>query len=885
MKCQKSPLALFLLQLAVIGRFLSMLKNTPRTLVLGRFLTGLKILLFTILFVALASASFAQDAVIDAAVDNLYIEALPSNIQISPCEKATFEFKLLNTGSSEDTFYLGVDLFSEGARLSKNTITLKPNLPQTIKLYLNPSCDVYGTFSIQFLAQSSSGALFGETVTLDIIPNDVIKFQRLSRIKAGYEHSFVELSLANIGPRDSAYFIYLEPSLDWIKVKPESLVIPASSSQTIRIFTLPSEINEEGIYNLELVAKVQNSGIEYTQSFKLILRQAGLIDTSLAKAKSALLFLARQWWKVLLIILALGIGVPLFAVFIIWHSATKELRKERKVQKKEERFLKKAELKRQKELQILKKEQDQVVKQKLAVILKRELRKEFSFIPRGFSFPWLRLAFFAALTGTAALAYAYYKLLWYFRLYTLLAVVVLLFLAVLSTIFRFVRVKRLKSRLKPNALLKLKSALKKEMHKDYDLIPKSTLKEMGSKRWMLYLCPALFFLLVSALSFIGASFSTQIPYFISFVSTSIAVILIFVSLIDRAVYLHNTVKLFPGAVSAKQPLTLATGWTKGLYEISLMLASKAEHASLLIQRFKGFPEKPNARVYQYFEINSYNLEPKEAKLFFAVRKSWLGKEIPAAKVKLMHYTSKWCSVPTFKLKEDENYIHYESIINTLDHVFAIVGACQKEREGDEISKEQEREVDTLLSTEAKKPGLRFLWFALAILFLTSVLSLVFYSSLLEEHSSSELDLGQIEEVTNHVAGLPSNFTTGIPPQKWIENTEHRIDLGRYFQDPDNDDALTFSASPVEHIAVTFDKNTAVLAPEFNWNGQTFIIFTATDSELASVASNPVQLIIEPAPEKLYMKQFIASFKPYLKYFLIGIVLIVTILALFEVRKD
>src|SRR3989344_1407122 len=37
--CQKSPLARSLLQLGVRGRFLSMLKNTPRALARGRFLT------------------------------------------------------------------------------------------------------------------------------------------------------------------------------------------------------------------------------------------------------------------------------------------------------------------------------------------------------------------------------------------------------------------------------------------------------------------------------------------------------------------------------------------------------------------------------------------------------------------------------------------------------------------------------------------------------------------------------------------------------------------------------------------------------------------------------------------------------------------------------
>ncbi len=861
-----------------------------------------KFLVFFIFLLAFAPLAGAQS------IDNLYIKSLTPAVQISPCETAVFEFEVYNLGDETDAFDFGVDPFFDHAKLSSAAITLESGKSQNIKLYLTPLCSKYGSFDIHFLARSrASQALFQEIVQLEIVPNDVLKVSSSqSRIKVGLESSFVEIPLENIGPRDSVYSLFLESDIDWLKVLPKSITLPAQSTGTVKIFTFPEGL-EEGSYHATLVAKVDSSGIEYAKTFEIILKEPGFREALTSAVFAIGSFLAGYWWVFLLISIAFIIGVPALAVFFIWHNATKELRKELKHKKRQEKYKKKAEHQREKELQQLESENLNYprLKKKVVQVIKRELKKEFKLVPKTTSFPILPSILMLVLIGLGYLVYTFQHILIYFKGYILLAVVILFVLSILLIITRRAQSSRLKSKIALQDIDKIKAELKDKFSKNYELIHKEVFKEFSSRRWMLWAVPAVLFTLITLLIFFILSpvFDFPASAFFGMVTAIIAAVCLLAIFIDRAAYSFNTVQFFLGKTADNRILHLPSGWTKGLYEITLKLASKAEHAVIFIQKFRKFPEPPeDSRVYQYFEINLHNISAEEIKFSLAIKNSWAKT---FNKIKVMRYTQKWVCIPMVKREEDKTYTYYEAKSPALDGVFAIVGRPASKRKSDETEDFLKSEVKSLEKKEIKiekisdvntepelmgeqepKKSKKIMMLAVLILFFASFVYLGFYSLNFTEpaqlYNSEELD--KIENMTNEIVGIPFDASAGIPPQIWMENTEQTLDLAQFFQDPDGD-ALLFSASPVEHIGIRFENGAAILVPDFNWYGKTTVVFSATDNEGASIDSNPVQIIVEEAPEKVRIKEFFVSFKPYLKYFLIGVVMVIALLALFEVRKD
>lgn len=88
------------------------------------------------------------------------------------------------------------------------------------------------------------------------------------------------------------------------------------------------------------------------------------------------------------------------------------------------------------------------------------------------------------------------------------------------------------------------------------------------------------------------------------------------------------------------------------------------------------------------------------------------------------------------------------------------------------------------------------------------------------------------------------LSSAVPNQTWGMNTNATINLGLYFNEPDNED-MNFSSTDVENITVHIDNDadTAVLEPEENFSGVRYIVFTAFDIYGANVSSNNITLSI------------------------------------------
>lgn len=90
-----------------------------------------------------------------------------------------------------------------------------------------------------------------------------------------------------------------------------------------------------------------------------------------------------------------------------------------------------------------------------------------------------------------------------------------------------------------------------------------------------------------------------------------------------------------------------------------------------------------------------------------------------------------------------------------------------------------------------------------------------------------------------IINLPPNLTSSIPNQTWEEDVWLTgLTLSNYFSDPEND-TLTYSSTYGSHFTITINNNNSVVTfkPEKDWYGESWVVFTANDSDLWTHSNN------------------------------------------------
>ncbi len=82
-----------------------------------------------------------------------------------------------------------------------------------------------------------------------------------------------------------------------------------------------------------------------------------------------------------------------------------------------------------------------------------------------------------------------------------------------------------------------------------------------------------------------------------------------------------------------------------------------------------------------------------------------------------------------------------------------------------------------------------------------------------------------------------NFFIDIP-----KNTAYRIDLNAYFVDEDAD-PLVYTATTEEHLSALVEEQFVTLTPEIDWTGESWVRFTADDSNGGVVGSPTIRVMI------------------------------------------
>jgi hypothetical protein len=117
---------------------------------------------------------------------------------------------------------------------------------------------------------------------------------------------------------------------------------------------------------------------------------------------------------------------------------------------------------------------------------------------------------------------------------------------------------------------------------------------------------------------------------------------------------------------------------------------------------------------------------------------------------------------------------------------------------------------------------------------------------------------------------------GIPMQMWKQDEQHKLELDKYFNDPDGD-KLMFTVTEAENIDIQIKNGAAYFTPDFEWSGQRIVSFTAEDGKNGKVTSNPVKLVVQ----KTILPK---AFAGYLKYILAGVIVLIVLIAFLVLRK-
>ena len=121
--------------------------------------------LFSIFLVLLLTSTYALDS-------NVQLTTQTPSIKSNPCQVSQFSFVVRNTGTFAETYEFSSKGLESYTTLSTNVVFLLPGEAAQVDLFVNPSCDIYGTKDLKFQTLGRSSQILAEAnVVLDIQRN------------------------------------------------------------------------------------------------------------------------------------------------------------------------------------------------------------------------------------------------------------------------------------------------------------------------------------------------------------------------------------------------------------------------------------------------------------------------------------------------------------------------------------------------------------------------------------------------------------------------------------------------------------------------------------------------------------------------------------------
>ena len=772
----------------------------------------------------------------------------PVLIKTFQCTPQQFQITITNTGVTASTYYLEVEgSAAKWIRFAPASIFLNPGQTAEIQSFLDTPCNAHGTYNLNIYILNSYGLekVIAQEIRAEKPLNADIKAKVFSQEIPACQTAKYEATVINPAQFTETYKLSIDSFKKESKLSHDQITLQAGASQDIIIEITPKNCEQTGEHNIIFAAKAEKTGTKAEIDLQLKIKETSIpviaeginsIKTNLNEESIAELSITNK-----------GKETGKYQISIdglSWATTdTEHLTIAPQESEKIKIYLRPAETLKKGNYPLKITAEDEEGS-KFTKEIQIQLRSP-TFIGKIFSEYLLHtiaviIIFALAITGV------------YFasRKFT-------------SQEYSIARAKRKKEREKKKAELKkeqekIKAEQEKEKQKkqkeiekakekaiqkydqqirtQYELISKEDIAagKTTPTHWLRNL--VLFFTILILLTITAAFRSTLwANKFYALLGLAILAALL---IIRQLAMLGKTTAKWRGIILANEALLMHVGWKKGLHQISFSLDSPAKNAKVTAKKGRTRHAQyvqPKEFAYKYFSVisNVQDIDIKEAKYRFKVSKSWLKKntikeeDVALAALRQGSYSK----LKTTREGADAKYVYYKAATDSFGQ-FAIVG-----------------------KTSAKEKQKRYWTILLAIIIL------------------AVLGTGILLIITSEKPAIP---VKGIPPQIWSQDTQHSLELSKYFSDPDGD-KLTYTFPEISSISTEVKNGIAYFTPDKGWSGQRIITFTANDGKGGTADSNPVQLIVKK-------KIFPQAYAGYLKYILAGIILLILILTVMILKN-
>ncbi len=378
-----------------------------------------------------------------------------------------------------------------------------------------------------------------------------------------------------------------------------------------------------------------------------------------------------------------------------------------------------------------------------------------------------------------------------------------------------------------------------ELKKTYTLVPKQESESTSAGKSLVAVLLVLILAMGAGALYKYHTLLAQQRFFVGWgvgIALSILILLYIISSIISS-YCHTCSKKY---LLKGQNLSIL-GWRTGILMCAVQADAPVVNPSMKLCKGTSAIIPPEAIVYDAYELRTtFPEQIQSVEISFAVPTDWLAKNLTNSRyITLQQFANnKWSAVPVTRVAKTKQVEYYACTVQKTG-AYAITATQDPAILHAQLTVRKARRSEYSKKTVA---GLFILF-----LFLATVLS-------------------------TYLLSAPAPFqltTTGIPLQSWYVNTDHTINLGHYFKDPDND-TIKYTTRIGPHMSVEVQNNLALLTPETYWTGESYVIFAADDGKGGIVTSNAVKLVVaKPVLPVMILK--------YAKPALLGILIILVLL--------
>ena len=771
----------------------------------------------------------------------------PVIIKTFQCTKYQFPITISNTGDIASTYYIEVDgTAAEWIQFAPASVVLNPGESVEVQGILDAPCDSSGDYTLDIYILTSYGLekVIMQDITVEKPLNVDINAKVFSQSIAPCQTAEYDLAIVNPAGFTETYVLGLDSFQNEAKLSLDQVTLPANTSKDITIEITPKNCEKTGNYDIIFSAEAEKTGTIAEIDLKLEIKDTGIpvIAEGITSIKSNLL----EESAAEISVFNKGEEVKDYTVSVLGQSwvttDTSSLTVEKQKSEKFNLYIQPPEGITQGEYPV-------------KITIKDQEGSEYS------------KEIIIKLISPTVLGKLFTDYLWQTIVGIIVFVLVIIGIYLLSNKltseeYKLARAKRKQERAKKKAELKRekekikaekekeKQRKKKELEKaqekaiqkyekqirsEYELISKDEIIEgkRAPKNWLrnLVIFFVILILLAIAVTFRSVLWANKFYVLLGFIILAVLLIL------RQLSRLGKTIAIWRGIVLANEALLMNVGWKKGLHQLSFKLDSPAKRVKVIAKKGRTRHAKyvqAKDIVYKYFKVKAsvQDVDVKEAKYRFKISKNWLRKreikEDAVALAVLRH--GNYSKLKTIREGADEKYVYYKASTDVFGQ-FAIVG-----------------------KTSAKKKYKSYTSYIIALIILVILCGGIIAL------------LSTEEPIT----------VKGIPPQVWNQDTPHSLELNKYFNDPDGD-SLDYHFEGVQNIDVQITNGVIYFTPDQGWSGQRVITFSADDGKGGVVKSNPVTLVVK---KSILPKAFVG----YLKYVLIGIIVLIVLLAVLVLRK-